>query len=133
MSEPIGEFPKAEHPKGLTRAWGLMVIFVGLSFGLGIRSYVADQTQADQRNDDRIASDIAACERGNDNKAILRTLSAALTDYPDDILAAVEDFAQLDATEKADLAHRLEPARARINEAITKIKDTDCKAVVPGA
>ena len=87
--------------------------------------------EAEQREQDRIASDLMSCERGNDNRTIYRELAIAQRDYVDAILTQAS--ANSPAAERAEFEALLVEPRRDIANAIAQIVDVDCAVVVPGA
>lgn len=108
---------------------GIAVLALVLST-FSVVQYTKAQTV---RERDRIAGDLLACERGNENKQTYRTLAEAQRQYVDDVLSGVTTFAELSPDELEVLNFLLTPARSAIEEAIAQIRDVDCDAVVIGA
>lgn len=129
----MNHVPEPTKPRALLAALTVALAAGLVALALSIQGAFTNSRQDDEREAERIASDLASCERGNDNKAVNRRLAEAQRDYVDQTVDVVGDFAELDPAEVETLDALLAPARSAITEAITAIVDVDCLAVVPGA
>lgn len=108
-------------------------IFVAVAaLGLSVRN-AFDQTRAERlRERDRIAADIAGCERGNDLRRQIISIAIAQEQLVVGILDEV--FLEVDdPTVVAELEQRLEHRFDAYERAVEQIQITDCVVAVPGA
>lgn len=133
MTEPV----RHPRPRGL-RVFISLALLVGLvALVLSVENAVGVNRLADQRNADRIASDLAGCRRGNIfrqqvidqghavDELITGVLDAAFTPSPStppDRVAAIRAFRE-----------RLEAPLVAYRKTTNAIRTVDCRAVTPGA
>lgn len=112
------------------------VVFAILSgiggVGLGIAGQVQNQDLQDQRNADRIASDLAGCARGNVFRQQVIDLGSAVRDFNagqlDIVLPHDTGSAAVDR-----LRDPLDRLLSKLTAAVAKVELVDCLAVTPGA
>lgn len=124
---------RARRPTGL-----LVVIMSALLVGvlstvLSIVALVRQGDAAEQREAERIAADLAACERGNELRGQMVALGEASELLVVDVLDAVLEVVGVDGERRAVIDEALEPALTRHAERVDDIDETvDCAAVTPG-
>lgn len=133
LSDAYAPLPPATRPKVPAIFLTLGALVACASLILGLRGEIINRDQDDRREQDRVESDIDGCERTNDGYIIARAVAISLRAYVDDVLAGVENYAQLSEAERAVIDLQLVPAREAIDDAIEGIVTIDCSAVVPGA
>lgn len=132
--------PPQHHPVPL----GLKII-VALGIVLGVVSVILGANNArlrgddrdelnELRNQDRVASDISACERGNRRAVQTRegfvAVDEAIQGILDVFLGAPRPGTE---AQVAALKERLEAPLSKLDFAVEAIKITDCQKAVPGA
>lgn len=83
-----------------------------------------------QQEDDRIASDLASCERGNDGRRSDIRIARATEDMVQEIIDTVLPAGASDRVDSIRI--ELEPVFIRHRNAVAQIKIIDCSLVVPG-
>lgn len=128
---------EARKPRGLLAGLTLAVVVGIVALVLSVQNALELGEQSDQRNADRIASDLRACERGNDLRRQIVVIGEANVALTDGILDTIfgpnpdrspESQAAIDA-----LRASLDPLFDRYGEALDKVDLTDCATQVPGA
>lgn len=117
-------------PWNLKLVLALGVILGTVGIGLGVWNYIGQQQIADQRASDRIASDLAGCARGNEFRSQVQGIGQAGKQLDQDILSV---FLPASDPRAAQVEVALQPAFAKFQAAIDKVKTIDCQAVTPGA
>jgi hypothetical protein len=120
-----------QRPRGLLALLTAALVVGIVALVLSFQNAVDLNRQADQRNADRIASDLAACRRGN-------TFRQQVIDVGDASDAAIRQildriFATTTSPEAAALRRQLDVPLAQLRTTIASIHLTDCRAAVPGA
>lgn len=119
-------------PLGLRVIVGLGIVFGVIGFFLSANNARLRDNDlerlSDIRNQDRIAADVRACERGNAFREDVRNGFAAI----DDGINGIIDLAGPPAVIAAFRERASEPL-ARLRAAVEGIELTDCQKVVPGA
>lgn len=122
---------RTERPLKLAAAFVLAMLWGLALTGAAFRSALVDQQQADAREDDRVAADIASCERGNLARENIRKMGEANEALIRDILDSVFSGAQ-DKDAAAALLATLEPLFTDYEKVVAEFQPVDCQALVPG-
>jgi ATP/maltotriose-dependent transcriptional regulator MalT len=115
----------AERPKGLLVFLSFTVVLGLIALVLSVQNALEINQQADQRNAERIASDLQSCERGNGLRQQVIHGFTAVNESVNQII---------------NIADPSDPVRAQLDEPLVTLRDAaaaiqivDCKSAVPGA
>lgn len=115
------------HPKFIP----IFAPFAVVSFVLSTIALAMTLAQDQQIEDDRIAADIASCERGNVGRQSDIDVAMATEDLIEGILGVV--FARASNPNLAtEIGTELEPLFNEHREIVGRIRIIDCETVVPG-
>lgn len=126
----------ADRPKGLLGFLTVAIVFGLIALVLSVQNAVALDNQAEQREQDRIAQDVASCERGN----ILRQQIIDGNRASDDLVSGILDTFLGPASQSPDRAMRvaelreqLRPKFDRYREITGAIQLVNCRTAIKGA
>ena len=89
--------------------------------------------QADQREKDRVAAGVEACERGNVLRHQIITIGRADASLVRDVIDARNQVGAVTPADQIELAILIAAAFDRQRAAVDEIVQVNCPAVVPGA
>ena len=120
------------RPRGLLTALTVALVIGVVALVVSFMNALELGEQSDQRERDRIASDVTACERGNVLRQQVRDMGAATDDTFRTVLDTI--FANVRPSEAStELRRLLDVPLAEFHTAVQAIELTDCRAAVPGA
>lgn len=110
----------------------LLTALAILSLALSTIAVMGFASEQGKRERERVAVDLAGCERGNDLREDIKTLGRAAENLPREML---EIFAAQDPNPNANAETQalVQPAYDRFEEAIDAIKTIDCLEVINGS
>lgn len=124
------------RPRGLLIALTACIAVGVGALGLSIQNAVEINQQADAREADRVAADLAGCERGN----VFRQQIIDIGEANEEMITAILDTTFQTSSSSPERAAAIEALRRRLDVPIETYHDTvaaiqlvDCTSVVPGA
>lgn len=124
---------RSDHtqPKPPRMLMGVLIVALVIGIGatvLSVANAFAISNESNQREQERLAADIAGCERGNIVRADQRELGYGVLAMVDGILTSMLE--RVDVTTATSLRSELTPTFDRFARIIESIEPVDCRAVV---
>lgn len=125
----------SEHrPKGLLGLLSLAVVIGIISLLLSVQNAFDQRDASNQREQDRISSDLQACERGN---VVRSQIKAGFTAVDESVNGVLDTFLGNVPPERAAavaaLRAKLQAPLSKLDKASETIQIIDCQKAVPGA
>jgi hypothetical protein len=121
----------AHRPKGLLTVLTIAVVVGIVSLILSVQNALDQREASNQRERDRIESDLASCQRGNVFRQQVIDLGSASDTTMTQILDTI--FASTTRPEAQELRRQLDVPLVDFRTTVRSIHLIDCQAAVPGA